>query len=189
MAFIKFAILATMGESLGLRIREGVYMKKGFGLMPRAFVWGFLGITIQMAFVVFYSGTQQFVAYAGMENVAQIMQGDVTAQKVLIAFSISALMNIFYAPVMMTAHKITDTHIVNNGGTFGGLFKRIQFVTILKGMNWDAHWNFVLKKTIPFFWIPMHTITFLLPAEMRILFAALLGIALGTILAFASLKK
>src|SRR5674476_1452822 len=34
--FLKFAILATMGESIGLRLREGVYNKKGFGLIPRA---------------------------------------------------------------------------------------------------------------------------------------------------------
>jgi hypothetical protein len=40
-------------------------------------------------------------------------------------------------------------------------------------------------KTIPIFWIPAHTITFLLPSEYRVLSAAFLSIALGTILAFA----
>lgn len=188
-SFAKFAILATMGECLGLRIREGVYNKTGFGIIPRAFVWGFLGISIKLAFVIFDSGTQQLLAFLGMENVKEVMTGGVTASKVLVAFSISTFLNIFYAPVLMTAHKITDTHIMNNGGTMKGFFTRIHFVPILKAMNWDTHWNFVLKKTIPLFWIPMQTITFLLPPEFRILFAALLGIALGAILAFASLKK
>ena len=50
-------------------------------------------------------------------------------------------------------------------------------------------WGFVYKKTIPLFWIPAHTITFLLPAEYRILVAALLGIVLGVILGIASLKS
>jgi hypothetical protein len=50
-------------------------------------------------------------------------------------------------------------------------------------------WGFVFKKTIPFFWIPAHTITFLLPPELRVLFAAALGIVLGVILALASLKR
>src|SRR5665647_1687895 len=50
--FLKFAILATMGESIGLRLREGVYNKTGFGLLPRAIVWGFLGLTIVMAFKI-----------------------------------------------------------------------------------------------------------------------------------------
>ena len=56
-------------------------------------------------------------------------------------------------------------------------------------MNWRVQWNFVFKKTIPFFWYPAHTITFLLPEETRVLFAALLGVALGVILAVAARKK
>jgi hypothetical protein len=38
------------------------------------------------------------------------------------------------------------------------------------------------------FWIPAHTITFMLPVSLRILFAAALGIVLGIILALASQK-
>jgi len=46
-----------------------------------------------------------------------------------------------------------------------------------------------VRGTIPFFWIPAHTITFLLPGEYRILFAAVLGIVLGVFLAVATMKK
>lgn len=49
--------------------------------------------------------------------------------------------------------------------------------------------NFVFKKTIPFFWYPAHTITFLLPGEMRVLFAAILGVVLGVLLAIAARMK
>jgi len=52
-SFIKFAILATMGESIALRIKEGVYNRRGFGILPRAIVWGFIGITIKIAFIIF----------------------------------------------------------------------------------------------------------------------------------------
>jgi hypothetical protein len=90
---------------------------------------------------------------------------------------------------MMTVHKITDLHILSKGGTIKGLFTPIHFGKILSGMNWDVQWNFVFKKTIPFFWYPAHTITFLLPVEFQVLFAALLGIALGTILALAGMKR
>ena len=55
--------------------------------------------------------------------------------------------------------------------------------------NWSVQWNFVFKKTIPFFWIPAHTITFLLPVQYQVLFAAILGIVLGVLLAIASLKS
>jgi hypothetical protein len=106
----------------------------------------------------------------------------------LAALCISTAMNVIYAPIMMTFHKITDTHIVDNGGTVGGLFKSINMGGILGRINWNVQWNFVFKKTIPFFWIPAHTITFMLPAEYRVAFAALLGIALGVILSFAAIK-
>ena len=188
-AFLKFAVLATFGEALGLRIREGVYNRKGFGLLPRAVVWGFLGITIKLAFVIFASGTPAFLEYMGLENAGSILKGDLNGSKVLVAFSISFAMNIIYAPVMMTLHKITDIHIINTGGTLSSLTKKIHFAEIFKSINWDVQWHFVFKKTIPFFWIPAHTITFLLPPDFQVLFAAILGIALGLILAFASLKK
>ena len=188
-AFVKFAVLATFGEALGLRIKEGVYNRKGFGLLPRAFVWGFLGITIKLAFVIFASGTPVFLEYLGLKDAGKILSGELTGLKVLVAFSISLAMNLIYAPVMMTLHKITDIHIINNGGKLSSVAKRIRFAEIFKSINWDVQWHFVFKKTIPLFWIPAHTVTFLLPEDFRVLFAALLGITLGTILAFASLKE
>ncbi len=185
-SFIKFALLATMGEMIGLRIRSGNYNQKGFGIIPRAIVWGFLGLTIKLSFIIFAAGTPKFLAYMGMHDAVQIMKSNLSWHKVLVAFAISASMNLIYAPVMMTLHKITNTHIVNNGGTLAGFFRPIKFGSILVNLNWDMQWNFVLKKTIPFFWIPAHTITFLLPVDFQVLFAALLGVMLGVLLAFAN---
>jgi hypothetical protein len=188
-AFIKFAVLATTGEAVGLRIREGVYNKTGFGLLPRALVWGFLGLTIKLAFIIFAKGTPAFLESLGMENTGKIMASDLSFAKVLIAFTISAAMNLIYAPVMMTLHKITDTHITRNSGSVWALTRKIEFANIFKSIDWDVQWNFVYKKTIPFFWIPAHTVTFLLPPEWQVLFAAFLGIVLGILLSLASLKK
>ncbi|MDE5418930.1 hypothetical protein L3049_13070 [Labilibaculum sp. DW002] len=187
-SFVKFAILATIGEVIGLRLRTGNFYQKGFGILPRAIVWGFLGLTIKLAFVIFAKGTPIFLAYLGVEGAIEAMQGPFTMNKLLVAFSISAFMNLIYAPVMMTLHKITDMHIVNNGGTLAGLFKPIQMTNIFVNLNWGVQWNFVFKKTIPFFWIPAHTFTFLLPPDYQVLFAAL-GIVLGVLLAIASLKS
>jgi len=189
MSFIKFAVLATVGEVIGLRIKTGNYNAPGFGILPRAIIWGILGITIKLAFIIFTAGTIDFLSFMGMENVKETYTGEFTAGKLLIAFCISIFMNTIYAPVMMTTHKVTDTHILNTGGTIGGLFKPISVASILKNLNWDVQWNFVFKKTIPYFWYPAHTITFLLPAEYQVLFAAMLSIALGLILAIASLKS
>lgn len=189
MSFFKFALLATLGEVIGLRLKTGRYNTPGFGILPRAIVWGFLGLTIKLAFVIFTSGTLDFLKYMGMSDAAEIFKGGFSGGKLFIAFSISVLMNSIYAPVMMTLHKITDTHILTTGGTIKGLFSPIDFKGILTNLNWDVQWNFVFKKTIPFFWYPAHTITFLLPPDFQVLFAALLGIALGVMLAIASLKS
>ncbi len=188
-AFIKFAVLATFGEALGLRISKGVWNRKGFGLLPRAVVWGFLGVTIKAAFVIFATGTPVFLEYTGMKNAPELLSGSLNFGKILIAFSISVAINLIYAPVMMTLHKITDIHIITNGGKLNCLIKKIKFADNFKKIDWRVQWHFVFKKTIPLFWIPAHTVTFLLPSEFQVLFAAFLGIALGTILAVADLKK
>ena len=189
MSFLKFGILATMGELLGLRISRGVYYFEGFGVLPRAIVWGILGMGINMAFIVFSTGVPAFMGYMGMDNPSGVMAGSLTFEKVLLAFSVSVVMNSIFAPVFMTLHKITDTHIMNNGGTLSGLFTPIKMGEIMQNLNWKVQWGFVFKKTIPLFWFPAHTITFLLPGEMRVLFAALLGVLLGVILSIAARKK
>jgi hypothetical protein len=189
MSFIKFAILATMGEVIGLRIKTGNYNQPGFGILPRAIVWGFLGMTVKTAFVIFGAGAPVFLEFLGLNNASEIIKGDFSMAKILVSFSISTSLNLFYAPVLMTFHKITDIHISNNGGTIRGLFTPIKFSEIFPAINWEVQWNFVFKKTIILFWIPMQTINFLLPSQYQILVAALLGIVLGILMAVASQKS
>ena len=185
MAFFKFAILATLGEMLALRIREGVYNKKGFGVLPRMMVWGFLGMCIAMAMVIFKVGVPAFLGSLGWHDAATLFgAAEFTWGKLGVAFAVSVLMNSIFAPVMMTFHKCTDIHITDNGGTVRGLLRPMKMRDIFAHkVNWDMQWNFVIKKTIPLFWFPAHTITFILPANLQVLFAALLGVALGLILA------
>jgi hypothetical protein len=189
MSFIKFAILATMGEVIGLRIKTGEYNQPGFGILPRAVVWGFLGMTVKIAFVIFGAGAPAFLEMMGMQNASEIIKGNLSPAKVLVSFTISTSLNLFYAPVLMTFHKITDIHITRNGGTLRGLLTPIKFSEIFPAINWEVQWDFVFKKTIPLFWIPMQTINFLLPGQYQILVAALLGIVLGVLMAVASQKS
>lgn len=194
MAFFKFAILATFGEMLALRIRKGVYSEKGFGIVPRMMVWGFLGMCITMAMMIFKSGVPAFLEVVGgceRGSLAAIFAAkELTWGKLGIAFAVSVLMNTIFAPVMMTFHKCTDIHILSNGGTVRGLLRPMKMREIMgTKVNWDVQWNVVFKKTIPLFWFPAHTITFILPSTFQVLFAALLGVALGLILALAGGKK
>lgn len=188
MAMLKFGILATLGEMIGHRIKTGEYYAKGFGILPRAVVWALLGVTIALAFKVFWFGVPKTLENFGLQYAVDAMDQPFTYLKLFTAFCISASMNLTYAPVMMTLHKITDTHIAHNHGKLSCLASPIPFGKIMSGINWDVQWNFVFKKTIPFFWIPAHTITFLLPVQFQVLFAAILGIVLGVILAVAAVK-
>ena len=197
-SFIKFGLLATLGELIGLRIKTGKYNAPAFGIMPRAIVWGFLGLAIKISFVVFASGVPIFLEKScgligaidsmKMKDAFEAFAKGSGELRILSAFAVSVVMNVFFAPVMMTFHKITDTHISNNGGTIFGLFKPIKFIEIFPAINWAVQWDFVFKRTIPLFWIPAHTITFLLPNEYRVVFAAFLGVILGIMLSIASIK-
>lgn len=189
MSFFKFAILGTFGEMLALRIRKGVYCETGFGLLPKMLVWGVLGVVIASAMTIFKTGTQVLLAGGfGITNAPLWFAGSLSWGKFFVALCISVLMNTLFAPVFMTFHKITDIHIAETGGTLGGFFsKMIPAQDILTNkINWDVQYGFVFKKTIPLFWYPAHTITFLLPGTYQVVFAAFLGVVLGLIL---SIKK
>ena len=189
MSFLKFAVLSTLGEIIGLRISAGVYCQKGFGVLPRMLVWGVLGMGINMAMIIFSNGTPAFLQYLGMSEAPAVFHApEWSWAKVGVAFAVSVSMNTIFAPVFMTLHKITDTHILATGGTLAGFFTPIPMRKIMMGLNWGVLWSFVFKKTIPLFWFPAHTLTFLLPGNMRVLCAALLGVVLGILLAVAARK-
>lgn len=174
--FIKFFILATMGELLAVRIvtRDWNIPK---GLLYRAFVWGFLGMAIVLIFNVFAAGIAGALANGFLPG------GN---SKFAFAFFVSFIMNLSFAPTMMAFHRITDTFIDLK---YENKKEKVTLSDVVKRIDWDGFISFVLMKTIPIFWIPAHTITFLLPSEYRVLSAAFLSIALGAILAFAKKKK
>jgi hypothetical protein len=198
-SFIKFALLATLGEVIGLRIKEGVYLQKGFGLFPRMIVWGFLGLTIKVAFVVFGAGVpalaEKYFNIAGAKesmaykDIFEASDHGLFAARLLSAFMISTIMNLFYAPAMMVFHKITDLHIIQKSGSIKGFFTPINFENNFNSINWKSQWGFIFKKTIPLFWIPMQTITFSVASEYRVAIAAFLGIILGIILSVGGERK
>ena len=173
--FLKFAILATMGDLLAYRVVTSEWkIRKGF--LFRAFIWGFLGVVIVLIFDIFRSGVP-----AAMENGLLPFAGNTLAT----AFFTSVIINLSFAPSMMGFHRITDTFADLR---FIEKQKNLKLKTIVKKVDWDNFVSFVVFITIPGFWIPAHTITFSLPKEYQVLMAAFLSIALGAILSFAKAK-
>ena len=144
---------------------------------------------IAVAMKTFSSGIPRLAESFGVAGVGDAMKGDLTPLKVLGAFLISVMMNTTFGPVFMTLHKITDAHILRNGGSLCALVRPIDMGRSLNELNWQVQWGFVFRKTIPLFWIPAHTVTFLLPQQFQVLFAALLGVALGVLLSVAAVMS
>lgn len=180
MGFIKVAILATMGELLAARIVAGAW-KSPPGLVWRAVIWGILGMSFVLIFEIFSAGVTSSVQKGLLPT------GSGSFANFTMAFLISAVMNLAFAPTMMALHRITDTYLDLAQGKLtklGGVSLR----KVVAQIDWQGFIGFVVVRTIPLFWIPAHTVTFLLPPEYRVLLAAFLSIALGAILAFAKRK-
>lgn len=174
MGFIKFGILATLGELMAIRLATGGY-KKPAGFIWRVAIWGFIGMLITLMFNVFPGGV-----IASQEKGILPFAGNNFA----FAFFTSTITNLIFAPTFMAFHRYTDTYLDLKAEK-----KQVSLNDITNAIDWNNFVSFVVLKTIPFFWIPAHTITFLLPAEYRVLAAAFLSIALGAILAIAKRKK
>ena len=152
---------------------------------------------ISAAMTIFSTGVPNVLNTIGIapadttygELIRQSILSSQSLYHVLAAFLISTFMNCIFAPVFMVLHKVSDTHIMNNGGTLRGYFSKLHFQQIFVNLDWATIWGFLFKKTIPLFWIPAHTITFMLAPSYRVLFAALLGVMLGVFMSLATRKK
>lgn len=173
MGFIKVSLLATFGEILAGRIANKRY-KKPVGVVYRFIVWGILGMIFVFIFEVFYSGTKSLLdkgLFPYRESGIKFFQ----------AFYSSLLMNLFFAPTFMAFHRITDRFIDLGEGRLKKILS-LKIDSVVGSIDWSNFVSFVVLKTIPFFWIPAHTITFLLPSTYRVLMAAFLSVFLGVML-------
>jgi len=177
MGFLKFAILATMGELLALRLASGGW-KRPPGLPVRILVWGLIGIAVTFMFSFFSSGVVAMIDNGFLPSGSGILG------VLLKAFYTSLLMNLTFGPVFMAAHRMSDTYIDMRAAG-----EKPRGAEVTAAVNWEDFVNFVVAKTIPLWWIPIHTLTFLLPAAYRVLAAAYLSIILGIILAYARRRK
>ncbi|MBP2628895.1 MAG: hypothetical protein H6Q68_3606 [Firmicutes bacterium] len=170
--FIKFLILATMGELLAIRIVSGIW-KTPPALVYRSIIWGLLGMGMVLMFECFAAGTKSAMAKG-------LLPGN--GSPYAFALFVSIIMNSVFGTTFMALHRITDTYLDLK---FEYANAQVTFKQVLDKIDWTGFVSFVVCRTIPFFWIPAHTITFSLPPEYRVLMAAFLGIALGGILGFA----
>lgn len=175
-SFVKFGVLATMGELLAIRLKNGSW-KKPKGFIARVIAWGMMGIIVCLLTKIFADGVMSaqkggYLPFYG----ARIITGFLT----------SFINNIFFAPVLMVLHRLANSYIelkYEEGEKVKSLSQIIYHI------DWKEFVDFVLFKTIPFFWIPAHTITYSLTEDYRVIMAAMLSVVLGILLSIAKRDK
>ena len=173
--FIQFSVYATAGELLSGRMLEGRWQVNHATLF-KALSWGIGGIFVTLAFAVFSAGTQQAMA-------SGLLPGHGNA--LALAFFTSCTNNLFFAPIHSALMRVC--------GNYGEIcFLEGRHITprqAVDSVDWGELVDFTLFKTIPFFWIPINTVGFLLPQEYRIVFAAVLSLVFGILMTILKLRE
>ncbi len=174
MGFIKFSLLATAGELIAIAISTKEF-NVPVKVVWRFIIWGIIGVWITFMMKVLST------AVATMMASGALLGGDSVFLKALYT---SVIMNTTFGPTFMAIHKITDKFLELRAKK-----EKANLTNIVKNIDWCGFWNFTILKTVPLFWIPAHTITFLLPAEYQVMMAAALSVALGIILSLGNRSK
>lgn len=174
MGFIKFALLATAGELIAAYISNGKIVIP-CKIIWRFVIWGIIGVWITFMMGVYKTASAYLMVDGKLPGVGNTP---------LFALYTSVLMNTSFGPTFMAVHKISDKMLEMAQNK-----EKLSLKNAVKGVDWSAFVSFTILKTVPFFWIPAHFITFLLPAEYQVIMAAALSIALGVFLSFGNRKK
>ncbi len=160
-AFAQFFVLGSLGEILGVLASKRKLSKNIVEWLVKAVVWGFLGILVKYAFKGFEGFLHALVDKALLPVAAWDSQA-------LRAFCLSLLMNAQFGPLLMFLHRSSDNLITGSRGYAG-----------INRSFWTLLW----------FWLPAHTLTFMLPSDYQIGLAALWSVALGLIMGFTKRPK
>lgn len=160
-AFIQFGVLGTIGEVASHALvnrRFELPCSKG-QLVIKVLAWGVLGMVVKFGFTGIKGFTHALQEAGYLPWFMTTGLGH--------ALAVSLMANFFFGPQMMFFHRLEDNLIMREWN-FGGMD------LALKSLLW--------------FWIPAHTLTFALPTPYQIGLAALWGVVLGFILGFAKSK-
>lgn len=158
-AAIQFGLLGTLGElaAASLRARRPTLPCTALQMLAKVLAWALLGLVIKGGFVGMKGFTQALLDHHLLPSVLSSGLGW--------ALALSTLTNVFFGPQMMLFHRLEDNLILGQRG-FEGMAPAL--------------------RTLLWFWIPAHTLTFCLPPEFQIGLAALWSLALGLILGLNS---
>ncbi|MBM4130624.1 hypothetical protein FJ250_06295 [bacterium] len=157
-AALQFAVLGTLGEIVAAtaRRRAPALPCTPAQLVMKVLAWAVLGLVIKAGFTGMKGFTQALLEHGVLPSWCAAGVGH--------ALAMSVLTNVFFGPQMMAFHRWEDNLILGRRG-WAGLGRAV--------------------RTLVWFWIPAHTVTFSLPRDYQIGLAAVWGLVLGVILGWA----
>ncbi|MBS5549788.1 MAG: hypothetical protein KHX40_11450 [Oscillospiraceae bacterium] len=173
--FIQFAVYATAGELLSTRILEGIWAVNR-AVWFKAATWGIGGVFVTLAFTLFSAGTKQAMADGLLPFASNALA---------LAFFTSCTNNLFFAPLHSALMRVC--------GNYAELRflhgRRPTIQEAVDSVDWGELVDFTLFKTIPCFWIPVNTVSFLLPEGYRVVSAAMLSLVFGILMTILKLRE
>jgi hypothetical protein len=154
-AAVQFSILGPLGEVIAnvMRTRRLEWPFSFVTTVLKGLAWAILGIVIKYGF----AGCKGACAALVDQGLLPQALGNGLGW----AITVSVVTNLFFGPQMMVLHRVEDNLI-------------------------DRKWDFTgIQKawaTLVWFWIPAHTVTFILPTHYQIGLAAVWGLCLGIIM-------
>ncbi|MBK8166741.1 MAG: hypothetical protein IPK64_12430 [bacterium] len=157
-AALQFAVLGTLGEIIAatVRRRTPALPCTPLQLVLKMLAWAVLGLVIKAGFAGMKGFTRALLDHGALPAWCATGPGH--------ALAVSVLTNVFFGPQMMAFHRWEDNLILGQRG-WAGLDRAL--------------------RTLVWFWIPAHTVTFSLPRDYQIGLAAVWGLVLGVILGWA----
>jgi len=154
-AMVQFAVLGTFGDCVARWIQsKKIYMPfKLKEVIWKPVEWAILAIFIKVAFIGYTGFVGSLVSYH--------LLPDIFNTGFFRALAISTLMNLQFGLFLVIMHRILDYLP----------FGKVNWANIQKGFY-----------SLIWFWIPAHTITFMLPKDYQIGLAAVWSVCLGLIL-------
>jgi hypothetical protein len=159
-AMVQFAILGTFGDIVSKWL---IQKKISFPFSPFTLLLKMLEWTLLAVCIKYaFTGFQGFVD--------SLIQHDLlpSLDSLGRSFAVSVSMNLQFGPFLVIMHRVLDNLIAR-----------------------EKNWNNIHKGMLSllWFWIPAHTITFILPKPYQIGLAAIWSVVLGIILGFYNRPK
>ncbi len=158
-AMVQFAILGTLGDIISK------WMQQAKIFLP--YKWTIIILKMAEWAVIAITIKYAFVGFQGFVDSLIEHQLIPELGKFGSAFTLSAMMNLQYGLFLVIFHRVLDNLIA----------REKNWKNIDKGM-----------LSLIWFWIPAHTITFMLDKPYQIGLAAIWSVVLGTILGFYNRK-